>query len=155
MQLLKAPGICSWYLLRFEFRSCECLFQALDSSMHCNGWDIHIVKCLYILNHCCWRLFHWFATTSGICWKNLYHFDQNLGVHGSMALPVGKILIMLCMQAFHLILVIVDPWCSCCSACFVLQRKKHYQKAIQTVHNALWAYAVCHWFTLHAVIVQF
>jgi len=56
-----------------------------------------------------------------------------------MAQPDGKqasILIILRMQVLCLVLVIADPWRSCCSVCPVLQRRKHFvgrQKATQIV----------------------
>jgi len=48
----------------------------------------------------------------------------------------ASILTILHMQVLCLVLVIADPWCSCCSACPVLQRRKHFvgcQKATQIV----------------------
>jgi len=56
-----------------------------------------------------------------------------------MAQPDGKqtlILTILRLQVLYLVLVIADPRRSCCSACSVLQRKKHFvrrQKATQIV----------------------
>jgi len=56
-----------------------------------------------------------------------------------MAQPDGRQasnLTILCLQVHYLVLVIAEPWCSCCSACPVLQRKihfVHYQKATQIV----------------------
>jgi len=46
-----------------------------------------------------------------------------------MAQPDGKqtlILTILRLQVLYLVLVIADPWRSCCSACPMLQRKKHF-----------------------------
>jgi len=46
-----------------------------------------------------------------------------------MAQPDGKqalILTILPLQVLYLVLVIADPGHSCCSACPVLQRKKHF-----------------------------
>jgi len=54
-----------------------------------------------------------------------------------MAQPDGRqalILTILCMQVIYLVLVIADPRHSCCSACPVFQRRKHFvcrQKATQ------------------------
>jgi len=56
-----------------------------------------------------------------------------------MAQPDGRqplILTILRMQVLYLVLVIADPWHSCCSAYPVLQRRKHFvgrQKATQIV----------------------
>jgi len=56
-----------------------------------------------------------------------------------MAQPDGRqvsILTILRMQVLYLVLVITDPWRSCCSVCLVLQRRKHCvrcQKATQIV----------------------
>jgi len=48
-----------------------------------------------------------------------------------MAQPDGKqalILTILRMQVLYLVLVIAEPRRSCCSACPVLQRKKHFAR---------------------------
>ena len=126
-----------WVFLLFQFRSRECLFHALDCSMRLLG-EIAILLGVYkhrilAVGDCLIDVstILVFVCKHRIILAKFQHIDGS-----ARRLTSFNYITILRMQVLYLVLVIADPRRSCCSACPVLQRKKHFvcrQKAAQIV----------------------
>ena len=122
----------SWVFPRFEFQSRECLFHALDCFM-CLLGEMTVLLGVYKLRilaveDCLTDV----LTILIFVRKNRVVLAEFQHIDGSQA----SVTTILRMQVLYLVLVIADPWRSCCSACPVLQSNKHLvcrQKAAHIV----------------------
>ena len=128
--------VISWVFSLFEFQSREYLFHTLDCSLRLLG-DIAVLLGVYKL-----RIFAVgdcltdVSTILVFVCKNRVILAEFQHIDGSARWLTSFNYNILRMQVLYLVLVIVDPRRSCCSACPVLQSKKHFvcrQKAAQIV----------------------